>query len=138
MKILTTAILLFVTLLAVPLFSYFFGTAPGSLEWKAIFTLIKIGAFVIAYTFIVGELTKNYSQADKLWSIVPVVYVWVVAGYGDYSPIGFPDFMVAGLMLFFIVYEMVADVQQWNFQSKKYSMIRAGEELSGIYKKRIS
>jgi steroid 5-alpha reductase family enzyme len=33
-------------------------------------------AIVIAYCFIVGELSRNNSQVDKLWSIVPIYYVW--------------------------------------------------------------
>ncbi len=85
MKIITTAILLGVTLLAVPLFSYFFGTALGPLEWKAMHTLLMIVAIVIAYSFIVGELTGNNSQVDKLWSLLPIIYTWVVASYGDFS-----------------------------------------------------
>jgi steroid 5-alpha reductase family enzyme len=86
MKIITTAILLIITLLAVPLFSYFFGTALGSSEWKALNTLIIITAVIIAYAFIAGELTNNNSQVDKLWSIAPIAYSWIVAGYGDYTP----------------------------------------------------
>lgn len=86
MKILSTAILLIVTLLVVPIFSYFFGTALGPLEWEALYTVIKITAVVAVLTFVVGELTNNNSQVDKLWSIVPIIYVWVVADYGDYAP----------------------------------------------------
>jgi steroid 5-alpha reductase family enzyme len=32
------------------------------------------------YCFIVGEITKNNSQMDKLWSILPIVYAWIVVG----------------------------------------------------------
>lgn len=31
---------------------------------------------VVTLCFIVSELTSNYSQVDKLWSILPVVYSW--------------------------------------------------------------
>jgi steroid 5-alpha reductase family enzyme len=86
MKIINTAILLVITLLAVPLFTFFFGTAPGPGEWKTIYTLIMIMGAVIAYCFIAGEITGNCSQVDKLWSILPVVYIWVVAAGGDFSP----------------------------------------------------
>ena len=40
--------------------------------------LIVCGAS-IAYCFIVGELAQNFSQMDKLWSILPVAYAWIVA-----------------------------------------------------------
>ena len=86
MKILTTAILLVTTLLAVPLFSLFFGTALGPAEWRAMHTLMIMAGIVIAYTFITGQLTGNNSQVDKLWSLLPIAYSWVVAGYSDWAP----------------------------------------------------
>lgn len=33
----------------------------------------------ILYCFITGEIVKNYSQMDKLWSILPVIYSWIIA-----------------------------------------------------------
>jgi len=86
MKIITTAVILVITLLIIPIFSYFFGTMPGLLEWKAITTLAIIMLFIIAFTFLIGEMTHNNSQVDKLWSILPIIYVWVIAAYGDFSP----------------------------------------------------
>ncbi len=86
MKIVSTAIVLGLTLLAVPLFSYFFGTAPGPAEWEAINTLLIIAGLAATYSFVTGEITGNNSQVDKLWSILPIIYVWVVAGFGSWSP----------------------------------------------------
>jgi steroid 5-alpha reductase family enzyme len=222
MKIVTTAVMLAITLLAVPIFTFFFGTALGLAEWKALNTLIIIAAVVTAYSFIVGELTNNNSQVDKLWSLLPIVYSWVVTCYGDYAPrlvimsmlvtlwgvrltvnfalkgayqwrfwtgeedyrwlvlrqkpefnprwkwtlfnlffisayqnalillftlpavvalqynavpLGVFDYTAAALMFFFIVFETLADIQQWNFQSAKHVLINAGKELTGDYKK---
>lgn len=39
----------------------------------------------IAYCFIVGELTKNNSQMDKLWSILPIVYMWTITIKGSFD-----------------------------------------------------
>lgn len=36
----------------------------------------------IAYCFIVGEITQNFSQMDKLWSILPIAYAWIIAANG--------------------------------------------------------
>jgi steroid 5-alpha reductase family enzyme len=222
MKILSTAILLIITLLVVPIFSYFFGTSLGVLEREALHQVTLIMAIVAALCFVVGELTNNNSQVDKIWSIVPIIYVWVVADYGDYAPrlvvmavlatlwgirltanfamkgayklkfwtgeedyrwevlrkkpefqpkwkwtlfnlffisgyqnvlillftlptivalqhvdvpLGVFDYTVAGLMFLFIVYEMVADIQHWNYQSAKWAKKNAGETLTGDYKK---
>jgi len=40
-------------------------------------TAVLFCAFVVALTFIVSTLSCNYSQVDKLWSIVPAVYTWI-------------------------------------------------------------
>jgi len=222
MKIIPVALLLLVTLLIVPIFSYFFGTALGDLEMQAIKTLIKLAAGVVLYCFVVGELTSNNSQVDKLWSVAPIAYAWIVADFGDYPPrlvvmatlvtiwgvrltanfalkgayqwkfwtgeedyrwsilrqkpefqpkwkwtlfnlffisgyqnvlillftlptivvlqnpgkaLGAFDYVIAGLMFFFIFYEMMADIQQWKFQSKKKALVKSGQELTGEYKK---
>ena len=38
-------------------------------------------------------------------------------------------------MLFFIIYETIADNQHWKFQSEKWKRINADENLEGDYKK---
>jgi len=86
MKIISTSLLLGVTLILVPLFSWWFGTALGAEELKVLWVLGYITFGSILYTFIAGELSGNNSQVDKLWSILPIVYVWVVAFYGDFAP----------------------------------------------------
>lgn len=40
----------------------------------------------MAFCFIVGEISRNNSQMDKLWSILPIAYVWVVAAMGQMKP----------------------------------------------------
>lgn len=222
MKIITTSILLIVTLLLVPIFTYYFASPLGSLEWQVVNKLIIVLGCVWAYCFIVGELTANNSQVDKLWSLIPIVYTWIVAYYGGFStrlvlmsvmvsvwgfrltynfsrhgayrwkfwegkedyrweilrqkkefqpkwkwtlfnfffisgyqnilillftipsiialqyndtPISWLDYVATLLMLFFIVYETIADQQHWEFQSKKAEMIKDKEELVGDFKK---
>jgi steroid 5-alpha reductase family enzyme len=86
MNVIATAALLIVTLLLVPVISYFTGTALGATELAALRTLCWILAGAWITCFLLGELTGNVSQVDKLWSILPVIYAWVVAGYGEFSP----------------------------------------------------
>ena len=45
-------------------------------------TLLIVCSCAIIYCFIAGEITQNFSQMDKLWSILPVVYVWIIAANG--------------------------------------------------------
>lgn len=216
------AIILFVTLLVIPVITYFSGNSLGDLEWQALKTLAIIALISTAYCFIVGEITSNNSQVDKLWSILPIAYVWIVAGYGDFTPrlvimallvsfwgirlttnfalkgayqwkfwtgvedyrwkylrekpefqarwkwtvfnlffisfyqltlillFSLPalvalqfndtplhifDYIIAALMFFFIVYEMIADIQHMKYQNKKWALINQGKELYDDYKK---
>jgi steroid 5-alpha reductase family enzyme len=46
---------------------------------------IAVG-IVIAYCFLVGEISRNNSQVDKLWSIVPIYYVWHMTAMGGFHP----------------------------------------------------
>jgi steroid 5-alpha reductase family enzyme len=222
MKILSTASLLGLTLLAVPVFTYLFGTPLGQTEYDVLKILVYVTVSSMVYCFVVGEITGNNSQVDKLWSILPIVYVWIVTWKGDFSPrlvimavlatlwgirltanfalkgayswkfwdgeedyrwkilrekpeftprwkwtlfnlffiSGYQnvlillftlpalvalqnkevplqslDYVITGLTLIFILYETIADIQQWNFQSKKWSMIKAGISLEGDYAK---
>jgi len=41
------------------------------LTWFAVLIIVAIGCLVIS------ELTRNYSQVDKLWSLVPIIYSWI-------------------------------------------------------------
>lgn len=86
MNIIGTAALLIVTLLMVPAISFLTGTALGAAEWSALQTLTGILLCAWAACFVAGEWTGNVSQVDKLWSILPVVYAWVVATHGDLAP----------------------------------------------------
>lgn len=222
MNIIKTASILIVTLLVVPLISYFFGTPLETLELQALKSVIYVNLGVIIYCFVIGEITDNKSQVDKLWSIIPIAYVWIIASFGNYSPrlilmsvlvvlwgirltynfsrtgafsikfwegeedyrwqvlrekpefqkkwvwtlfnllfisgyqnilillftlpalvvlqfnnspLGLLDYIAAGFMLFFIIYETIADEQHYKFQSKKHALIKANEKLTGDYKK---
>lgn len=86
MNVIGTAVLLIITLLVVPIFSYFFGTPLGPVELEALRNVLWITAGAWVATFVAGELTGNVSQVDKLWSLLPIVYAWTVAAHGDGSP----------------------------------------------------
>lgn len=55
------------------------GVQLNGLQSDTLQTLIIICVISIAYCFIVGEITRNNSQMDKLWSILPIVYAWIIA-----------------------------------------------------------
>jgi steroid 5-alpha reductase family enzyme len=57
----------------------------------------------------------------------------IVALQFSAAPLGPLDWLAAALMLFMIVFETIADNQQWRFQTAKQAMIDAGQPLSGPY-----
>jgi steroid 5-alpha reductase family enzyme len=73
---LSTIILLIFTVIVVPFVSFYFGTPLNEVQEHVLYGVSMIVAGVIAYCFVVGELSKNNSQVDKLWSVVPIGYVW--------------------------------------------------------------
>jgi len=81
-NMLATILLLIFTVIVVPVTSFFFGTPLNDLQTDILYSSLYIVAGVIAYCFIVGELTNNNSQVDKLWSLVPIAYVWYMTYLG--------------------------------------------------------
>lgn len=40
-------------------------------------TWINLMIAVVLVCFLVSEITRNYSQVDKLWSLMPLAYAWI-------------------------------------------------------------
>ena len=207
-----------ISVIACPLLYIFVGPALDATQLDTLRILGIICACSALFCFVVGELTGNNSQMDKLWSLLPIAYTWIIAAKGgmaprlvvmavlatlwgcrltfnfarkgayrlkfwegeeDYRwavlrarkefqphwkwllfnlffisiyqntlvlmttfpalvlmnvtvPFGWIDAVAAALMLGFIVYETVADEQQWAFQSRKWKMIKEGQRLEQL------
>ncbi len=211
-------IIIIAAIILCPVAYFRFGTPLNDLQLKILGVLLIIMAASVLYCFVVGEITRNNSQMDKLWSIMPEVYAWVIAAMGGMKPrlvvmailatiwgarltynfakkgayklkfwqgeedyrwkilrenkyfknkfvwalfdlffISFyqnfliflttvpallcvtgdssyngMDVFATLMMMFFIIYEGVADSEQWKFQSKKWEMINNGEKLEDL------
>lgn len=77
--------LLVVSLVVCPILYIHVGPALDAAQLSALRTLGIIAGSSALFCFVVGELTGNNSQMDKLWSILPVVYTWVIAVNGGMS-----------------------------------------------------
>lgn len=44
-----------------------------------VLTWITLMIVVVLVCFAVSEVTRNYSQVDKLWSLMPLAYAWITA-----------------------------------------------------------
>lgn len=69
-----------------PISYFLMGPQLTDAQLHVLMVLGIICAASALYCFVVGELSKNNSQMDKLWSILPIAYTWVVAGMGGMSP----------------------------------------------------
>ncbi len=218
MNVKLVGFLVAVSIIACPLLYIFVGPALDATQIETLKILGIITGCSALYCFVVGELTGNNSQMDKLWSLLPIAYTWVIAvrggmnprlvvmavlatvwgirltlnfarkgayklrfweGEEDYRwpvlrakkefqphwkwmlfnlffisiyqnvlvlmttfpalvlmnvevPFGWLDGLAAALMLGFIIYETIADEQQWAFQSTKWKMIREGKKLEEL------
>ena len=210
--------LLAISLIACPLLYIFVGPALNPSQLETLKLLGLVAGCSALFCFVVGELTQNNSQMDKLWSLLPIAYTWIIAvrggmnarlvvmavlatlwgirltynfarkgayrlkfweGEEDYrwkvlrakkefqprwkwmlfnlffisiyqnalvlmttfpalvlmnvdKPFGWLDGIAAALMLGFILYETIADEQQWAFQSAKWKMIKEGRKLEDL------
>ncbi|VEU80846.1 DUF1295 domain-containing protein [Haploplasma axanthum] len=78
-KNLITMITVIITLSLAVLGFVLGGFEFSKLQLETLLILAAICAFSVLFCFIVGELTMNNSQVDKLWSILPIAYAWVMA-----------------------------------------------------------
>ena len=57
-----------------------------SLQSHLLYGGALIAASIALLAFVTSEITRNYSQVDKLWSIVPPVFVWCSAAASGREP----------------------------------------------------
>lgn len=211
--------LLGLSLIVCPILYIYVGPALDAQQLQVLKTLGIVCACSALWCFVVGELTGNNSQMDKLWSLLPIAYTWIIAvnggmslrlvvmavlatlwgarltfnfarkgayklkfweGEEDYrwavvrggapfnnnkfawgvfdlffisiyqnalvlmitfpalvcmgseKPFGWVDALAAVLTLAFIIYEIVADEQQWAFQTAKWKMLKEGKKLEDL------
>jgi steroid 5-alpha reductase family enzyme len=73
---------LMATVILLPVAAYFLGTPPNDTQLNILKDTAWGVGVVILFTFVVGQLTGNNSQVDKLWSIVPAPYAWFMTWKG--------------------------------------------------------
>jgi steroid 5-alpha reductase family enzyme len=84
-NIIQTSFILIITLIIIPTVTYFFDNGLSDTQWKALKYCLWVCSFSVMFCFILGELTGNNSQVDKLWSILPIIYSWQIAIIGGVS-----------------------------------------------------
>jgi steroid 5-alpha reductase family enzyme len=82
---LRTAFLLVLALVVLPIVALRQDAPLESLQWAMLRGGIVLAAAFALYAFVASELTRNYSQVDRLWSIVPAVFSWYFAGRSGWN-----------------------------------------------------
>ncbi len=78
-----TVMVLLLTLLLVPVSVIYFDMPMSEQQTNVLKQLLTIYGITAAACFLIGEITDNVSQVDKLWSLIPIAYVWVMALHGE-------------------------------------------------------
>lgn len=82
MNIPLMAALLGLSIFVCPILYLTLGPTLDTVQLETLKILAIIAACSAAFCFIVGEATGNNSQMDKLWSLLPIAYTWVIAVKG--------------------------------------------------------
>jgi len=86
MKINIGTIITVIITLVLSVFGFVLGSPQLSrLQLDTLTILLIVCGISVVYCFIVGELTLNNSQMDKLWSILPIVYAWIIVGQSGFN-----------------------------------------------------
>ena len=215
-----TVLALLITIVVIPVLAFTIDESPSGFQQGILNDLVVLYLAAALLCFVVSTLSKNYSQVDKLWSLIPIAYVWMTAvksgfeprivlmalvvtvwglrltynfsrrgGYSlrfwtgeedyrwavlrakpelsakwrwmlfnllfislyqmglillmtlpavrsvDGSPLGWVDYLLAGLLLAVVLIETIADQQQWNYHKEKRKAIAAGGDIPEKYRK---
>ncbi len=81
-----TALLLILAVIVLPIVAFYLDAPLLALqkEWVTMMAYLMVG--VALTCFLVSTLTGNCSQVDKLWSIVPIIYVAYFAYQSHFEP----------------------------------------------------
>ena len=74
-----TALALIIGIIIIPAAAFYFDEPLTRPQVEILRILVSVYLVFAILCFVVSSISKNYSQVDKLWSIMPIVYVWIVA-----------------------------------------------------------
>ena len=81
-----TVLFLIFTLIVVPFLAFKFDDPLTTFQQATLNKLLIVYLISALACFIVSTITKNYSQVDKLWSLIPIPYAWIVAFDSNFEP----------------------------------------------------
>jgi steroid 5-alpha reductase family enzyme len=83
---LRTILLLILALIVLPLVAFYSDAPLGEDQRAALGVAVMLMLSAALLCFAVSEFSGNYSQVDKLWSILPIAYAWYFAWAAGMAP----------------------------------------------------
>jgi steroid 5-alpha reductase family enzyme len=81
-----TALLLLVTIIVLPIVAFAIDEPLDPLQKSVLVTLVSVYLIAALLCFFISTASNNFSQVDKLWSIMPMIYTWIVAFQSGWEP----------------------------------------------------
>lgn len=85
MKQKITNLVISVVIVTCIVFGILSGFTLNEVQKRAMIIICCIALASAGYCFIVGEISRNNSQMDKLWSVLPIVYAWTITVLGNFT-----------------------------------------------------
>lgn len=134
-----TVLFLIFTLIVVPLFAYWYDVPMTPVQYAVMMPVVWLYLVFAALCFVVSTLTDNYSQVDKLWSIMPAVYAWMIAYHAGMEP---RLVLIAGLISLWAVRLTFNFARRggysWKFwtgeEDYRWAILRAKPEFAAKWK----
>jgi steroid 5-alpha reductase family enzyme len=81
-----TVLALLVTLLVIPFLAFTMDEQVSAVQKEILMDLLLVYLVAAFLCFVVSSVSGNHSQVDKLWSLIPIAYVWMVTVYSAFEP----------------------------------------------------
>mgnify|MGYP001320150823 FL=1 len=81
-----TVLFLLVTIVLIPFFAFRIDEPLDIFQREILSDLVIVYLVAAVACFLVSLLSGNHSQVDKLWSLMPLIYVWIIAFRSDFEP----------------------------------------------------
>jgi len=81
-----TVLALLVTIIVIPILAFTMDEPLTTSQNGILINLLIVYLVATVLCFLVSTISGNYSQVDKLWSLIPLAYVWMVAVESGFEP----------------------------------------------------
>lgn len=81
-----TILALLITIVVIPVLAFSLDVPLVPFQKEILNDLVMVYLAAALLCFVVSTLARNYSQVDKLWSLIPLAYVWMCAVKSGFEP----------------------------------------------------